>query len=315
MSGLQLWRRCFPVDEKYWRPRLRSAGRWIDRLVPLIVRLVARHDRDWQNETFYNTAASHLGSVDNIVLSRIKKRVDVARLPTFLRVIGEVGTGEFIDFEAQIPGEEQATDRAVTILALDLAAADRHSILGQKLNLTRVLPTSLEDLSKAFRQGRFEEIASAPAEEVAKARNDARNAVAVGFYFHEGSRWVYGEEAFGLRLISWIARKAPDAVVDGMMILMFRLRQVPNAVISSDKIENMARTAYRAFLGSKQLESFWRNDRRFSEILNPTRIKSAFTDEISLKRWQRELNAIILEAAAKTPMGAIDDDQEVGKSH
>jgi hypothetical protein len=34
---------------------------------------------------------SHLRSVDNIVLSRIKKRVDVARLPTFLRVIGEVG--------------------------------------------------------------------------------------------------------------------------------------------------------------------------------------------------------------------------------
>ena len=51
------------------------------------------------------------------------------------------------------------------------------------------------------------------------------------------------------------------------------------------------------------------------KILDPKRIKLAFADEIALKRWQSELNAIILQATAKTPMGSNDDGQEVGKGH
>ena len=37
--------------------------------------------------------------------------------------------------------------------------------------------------------------------------------------------------------------------------------------------------------------------------------------EIALKRWQSELNAIIVQATAKTLTGSNDDGQEVGKSH
>jgi hypothetical protein len=70
--------------------------------------------------------------------------------------------------------------------------------------------------------------------------------------------------------------------------------------------------------GRRKAESdqwYWRNDPRFSKILDPKRIKLAFADEIALKRWQSELNAIIVQATAKTPRGSNDDGQEVGKSH
>ena len=77
----------------------------------------------------------------------------------------------------------------------------------------------------------------------------------------------------------------------------------------------MAKQARKVWLYSKRHEWYWRNDPRFSKILDPKRIKSAFADEIALKRWQSELNAIIVQVTAKTPMGANDDGQEVGKSH
>lgn len=287
--GLRLWRLGFPVDDKYWRPRLRWMGQLLDRMLPVIRLLIARSDRDWRNETFYDRAARRLERVNDIVLSRIKRRVDVDCRPTFLRVIGDIATTEFDGFESETSGQEQAIDKATTILALDLAASDKHAILGQKLNFVELLPTGLENVSAAFRLGRFEDIADMPAEAVAIARDDARNAATAGFYLYEANRWIYGDEAFGLRLHSWIARKAPDALVDAMMIVMFRLRQVPGAIHSSEVIKNMAETAYAAFLGSKQLEWHWRHDPRFTKLLDPKRIKQAFADPIALKRWRDEV--------------------------
>jgi hypothetical protein len=123
-------------------------------------------------------------------------------------------------------------------------------------------------------------------------------------YLYETNRWIYGDGAFGLRLLAWIARKAPDAMIDGMTLLMFRLRQVPDAILPSDKIAQMAKQAREVCISSRKLEWLWRNDPRFSDILNPKRIRSAFADEIALKRWQHELNAIIVQGAEKPLIGS-----------
>jgi hypothetical protein len=51
--GVRLWRLGFPVEEKHWRPRLQQQGRMLDRVFPLLMPLVQRSDRNWQDETFY----------------------------------------------------------------------------------------------------------------------------------------------------------------------------------------------------------------------------------------------------------------------
>jgi hypothetical protein len=177
-----------------------------------------------------------------------------------------------------------------------------------------LLPTGLKNVSIAISLGHFAAIADAPAEEIAKARDNAKNGLLIGLYLHEANRWIYGDGAFGLRFIAWIARKAPEPVIDGMTLLMFRLRQVPGAILPSDKIAEMAENARKVRLYSKRLEWHRDNHPSFSKILHPKRIKLAFADEIALKQWQRELNAIILQATAKTPTGSNNDGQEVGKS-
>ena len=147
--------------------------------------------------------------------------------------------------------------------------------------------------------------------EIARARDDAKNSVAIALHLYEANRWIYGDGAFGLRLAAWIARKAPDVLVDTTTLLMFRLREVPGAILPSDKIAEMAENARKVCLYSKRHEWHWHNDPSFSKILHPKRIKSAFADEIALKQWQRELNAIIVQATGKTPTGSNNDGQEV----
>ena len=296
--GLRLWIYGFPVDEKFWRPRLRFAGRLADKLARLLPGFVDRFDRPSSARTFFETAAVKISQSNNIVLSRIKRRVVLDRLPAFMQVMEEVGRGDFVGFGHVVAGEDEITGRAATADALDLQPSGRDSILGHKLNLLRLLPTGLDNVSTAISMGHFAAIADAPAEEIAKARDDARNGVLIGFYLYEGNRWIYGDGAFGLRLLAWIARKAPDPIIDGMTLLMFRLRQVPGAMLPSDKIAEMAKQARDNWICSKNLEWLWRNDPRFSKVLNPKRIKSAFADEIALKRWRGELNAITIQGPA-----------------
>jgi hypothetical protein len=217
--------------------------------------------------------------------------------------------------EALIAGEEQTSDKAFTIRAFDITNAGSHSILGRKLNLIELLPSGLKNVSAAISMGNFERVANAPAEEIARARDDAKNSVAIALYLYDANRWIYGDGAFGLRLAAWIARKAPAVLVDTMTLLMFRLREAPGAILPSDEIAEMAKQASKLCLFSKRHEWYWRNDRRFSKILDPKRIKLAFADEIALKRWQNELNAIIVQATAKTPTGSNNDGQEIGEDH
>jgi hypothetical protein len=313
--GVRLWRLGFPVDEKHWRPRLQQQGRMLDRVFPLLMQLVQRFDRNEQAETLYDYAARRFEPTDDIILSRIKGRTDSEQLPTVIRVIGDVATGDFDGFEALIAGEEQTSDQAFTIRAFDLSNAGSHSILGKKLNLIELLPSGLKNVSAAISMGNFERVANAPAQEIARARDDAKNSLAIALNLYEANRWIYGDGAFGLRLAAWIARKAPDVLVDTTTLLMFRLREVPGAILPSDKIAEMAEDARKVCLYSKRHEWHWRNHPSFSKILHPKRIKSAFADEIALKQWQRELNAIIVQATAKTPTVSNNDGQEVSKSH
>jgi hypothetical protein len=313
--GVRLWRLGFPVDEKHWRPRLQRQGRTLDRAFPLLMRLVQRFDRDWQRETLYDYAAKRVEPVNGIVVSRIKGRIDSQEMPTVLRVIGDVGTGEFDGFESSIAGEEHTSDEALTIRAFDLTKAGSDSILGGQPNLIELLPCGLKDVSAAISMGNFESVANAPAEEIARARDDAKNSLAIALHLYEANHWIYGDGAFGLRLAATVARKPPDVLVDSMILLMFRLREIPGAIRPSDEIAELAQQARKVWLYSKRHEWHWRNHPSFSRILHPKRIKLAFANEIALKQWQSELNAIIVQATAKTRTGSNDDGQEVGKSH
>jgi hypothetical protein len=148
---------------------LKLAGRIADRVAYLLPGFIERFDRDSSPSTFFETAAVSISEANDIVLSRIKGRIALDRLPAFVQTIEEVGRGDFVGFGHVVDGEEEAGGRATTVDALDLKSSERDSILGRKLNLLALLPTGLKNVSKAISMGHFAAIADAPAKEIASA--------------------------------------------------------------------------------------------------------------------------------------------------
>jgi hypothetical protein len=171
-----------------------------------------------------------------------------------------------------------------------------------------VLPSALNNAAIAFSMGNFAQAADPPAEEIAKARDDARNALQIGLCLYEAHKWIYGTEAFGLRLAAWVARKAPDAVVDGLILLVMRLRKVPDAILPSEQIAEMAKEALAVWKVSKRLEWLWRHDPHYKQILDPKRIRAAFADHIMLKLRKEEVKAAGMRSLP-TPPGSKSRDE------
>ena len=59
----------------------------------------------------------------------------------------------------------------------------------------------------------------------------------------------------------------------------------------------------------------WRNDPRFSKILDPKRIGRLSPTKLCMKLWQRELNAIIVQARQPARTVTDHEGKEVGKGH
>jgi hypothetical protein len=287
--GLHLWRQGFPVSEKYWRPRLKRAGRRLDKWLPIIARVISRFERENESETFQDRAAQ--APVENVIYSRIKRRLPVEELAIFLRIPTEIATGKFTGFEPSPHGERSPDDTA-TIKALDFRDAEKHAILGQQMNFAEVLPSALQYSATAFRAGLFFEAANAPTDEIALARDDVLNALKIGQSLYDGLKWIYGERAFGLRFVAWFARKAPDPLIDVLILPALRLRAIPGAILPSDQIAAMAKQALAAETVSHQLQQLWLCDPRYKAVLSPKRIRAAFNDKVSLERWQTEVRSV-----------------------
>ena len=94
-------------------------------------------------------------------------------------------------------------------------------------------------------------------------------------------------------------------MIDGMTLLMFRLRQVPDAILPSDKIAEMATAGPRRLhLLQSSMNGSGATIRASRKFSTQSELKLAFADEIALKRWQRELNAIIVQATEKPLTGS-----------
>jgi hypothetical protein len=159
--------------EHFWRPRLRRFGLWADWVLPFISRLVFRFDRNPQGETLQERAARHPAS--DIILSRIKGRLGTEELASFFRVLIEIWTGEFVNFEHRAKDETRSPGEEATIKAFDFDKAESHKILSKKFNSIDVLPSALNNAAIAMSMGNFTRAADAPVEEIATARDDARN--------------------------------------------------------------------------------------------------------------------------------------------
>jgi hypothetical protein len=298
--GWELWLRGFPVDEKHWRPQLLKAATKLDRHLKFLRSLIARDENSNSDKTIFDRIARF--KVSNIILSRVYGRLQRGPLATVYRVLLGTANGEFHGFEPNTQGEtrtddqiatgikQRTQDEIYTLKALDLSRSDKDAILGRKFNFAGALPHRLRDLSVALRRGTLTDALKCSELEIFNARDDVRNALRASALY-EAMQWIYGRNAFGLRLAAWIEEKIDRQLMSGLILGWIKLRKVSNDLTSSKDIALLAEEAEKTRDQSRQIRELAWNDKRFASVFLPKRFRQAFKDKISFGQFIKEIKA------------------------
>ena len=299
--GRELWFRGFPVDEKHWRPHLLKDATKLDRHLKFLKSLIARDENSNSDKTIFDRIARF--KVSNIILSRVYGRLQRGPLAIVLRVLLETANGQFDGFEPRTQGEtrtddeiatgikQRSCDETHTLYALDLNQSDKHAILGIKFKFTDALPFMLHDLSVALRRGTLVEALKCSELEIFDARDDIRNALRIASALYETMEWIYGPNAFGLRMAAWIAKKISRQLISMFILGWIKVRKVSNNLPSSKYIALLADKADEIRDQSRQMRALAQNDKRFASVFSPKRLRQAFKDKVSFERFIKEIEA------------------------
>jgi hypothetical protein len=312
--GWQLWWEGFDVGEEHWRPKLKAAAKSGDKALRGLRGILTRwrNDESDSRETEFDKLQHQIPTAS--LAPQIARRLSAPEIAALLRVLTHVGAGEFFDFD-DVPNPDELSEHEIVVSGLNMEKSGSYAggtpresipkpdqIFGQSMNFIQVLPIIFRDMAKALRKHSLADAFNFPLDELLAARDDVRGALRIGEDLYEGTKWIYGNRAFGLRLAAWLSRAmAPQRA---LLVLGFALlKRTDHPFWGSDQIAELVLQAEIAKRNSLRLKEIAESDPRFSDVLNPKRIKSAFADEIALKRWQRELNAITVSGATKALIG------------
>lgn len=300
--GKMLWWEGYPVDDKYWALPLAQLAGSLDRIFAALGPLIRRYNRDSASETLGDRLART--QISDTIGTRITRRLPTADLAQLFGTMADVAVGESIGTEipsvpppVKVVDEESSKQRNADWMmrAFDMGAADHHSVLEQKFTFRKALPETLASLSLAFSTGSFSEVMR-DRSAIFAARDDFRNALSIASDMRHALKDIYGDDAFGLRLLAWIADKQPELAIAVGVLGFARLRQIPNDLYSSAEIAEMANTARQCREDAATIRQLRSSHPNLSTVLAPKKIKAGLKDPISHKRWLQEIEAARLRA-------------------
>lgn len=290
--GWELWWRGFWADEKHWKLRLERTASILERNLKLVRKLIAADEDSDLPNTIFDRAAKVRRS--NFLLSRIIRRVGRAELPAVHKVVLATAAGQFDGYYRGDTEREKCSpsyDEKQMIEAADFGQSESDGILGQKLNLIESLVETLRDLSRLFDSQSLTDIVKRDDSEINRARDDARNALRLALSFYEATKPISGPQAFGLRLIAWLARKYDRATAAVLIIGLAGLRRISHNLLPSDQIARLAEQAEELARQSSALKSLRENDPRFAKVLHPKRLRRGLRDGIAQNALLKEIRA------------------------
>lgn len=280
-AGPVLWLAGAPVDEKYWRPRLDRAGAMIVK-VRRGLRLLIRERPD-DEDTVGGRIKTPLGDL-NGVFTKMAKRIPDHQIPTGIDLLLSVASGQFEGFIVRDPDEGDLSEEALAESALDLSAPETDRVGRHRLNFSG-LGRTFAEIAYSIDTYSLDEFSD---EEIAAARDDVRNSFKLAVCFHSAMAWIYGPQAFGLRLMSWMGRYASLDLLFVGVVLFARLRHSSDQSIPSSQIAALAQTAENSWLISTYFRSLQSNP-QFAKSIEPKRWKSAFEDSHKMENLIKEL--------------------------
>lgn len=281
-AGVVLWMAGAEVPERYWRQRLIKADALLRR-VQRKVRFLVR-ERDSADDTLGDRVVSTLDRLTG-ALGKIERRTPEGQLPLVFNVGFQLIAGGFNQLATDPHDEGDLSEIELAERVLDFKGAREDSVHGMKFNLISGLSQALAELSASMGGLALDDFSDT---EIKAARDDVRNGFKLAVCHYEASKWIYGDQAFGLRMASFMGTTASTDVFFLWVVLFARLRRYADHFHTSAEIAAMAQTAEMYWLAATYVRDL-QSDPKFRNSIQSKRWKSALRDSREFKVLIEEL--------------------------
>lgn len=287
--GWELWWRGFDVDPRYWQPALAKAHASLPRTIRIFKRWQSRESEADREDTVIERhgrdllrATPLIGTVGNM---------PAARISMALGILADAACGEFQAFDSSSTDQEAHQEYESVRDALGFRRSKHHSI--RNLYIDPKAP--LTDVFSAIASINWAtiELHAPPFTEFEKARTEIHDAFRAGSLFYQATAWIFGNGAFGLRLVDWFLHKAPIAVKANILILWWAIRSQDGLFMNGDEIREMRIAAALALRNSSVIQELRSNNPMLFEILSPENIKRAFRSDSAAVALQLRIKTAI----------------------
>lgn len=292
--GRQLWwSGQFEMAEGIWRPQFTELA---DTIAPELRKLRTLVEAELAGSESQKPIAERLVRhfQGNSVTSRVLRRVPPDQLEPVLRVLSQIAAGYEPEYEFAIEPNGLGDDQRLLIQALGLGNSEKHALLGLAFDPQATLFSALAALARAVWRGNLGEAARADRAEIEAARDDIRAVLEVASAIYKSTRWIYGDDALGLRLANWLAHKSSPEILR-LMILIWVLARRSNAdFLASAEIATLRLKILDLAVGLHGLKIVYDHSPEFSNILNRKRIKSVLSGETPYQPFVAEVDSLAL---------------------
>ncbi len=280
-AGAVLWVAGFDVDDKYWRPQLRKSDRSTQRVISAVRHFLKRENAE-------STVGDRVAGLDRFtgLFAKVSRRLPAEQLARVVNVGAEILVGDFEGFDASASDRDEFTSETATKEAMDFAKGQDDHIWGKRLMLSGGLESVLAGMSASRSELEGEEFSDT---EIQNARDDVRNALKIAVCLYQALSWIYGPQAFGLRLAAFLGRTVPAHSIFAITLGMARLRRLSNQFYSSAEVAEIASGAEGVWLMSEYFRDLQNESPKLQTIIGAKRLKAAFEDSREYRNLLEDL--------------------------
>ena len=289
--GWNLWLEGFEVPERYWRPHFQNGARNSFRSVRKIASLLS-HSDDNKIDAFEEGLSKAVNqSIVPKPLKPIVRRMDTASLLGTVSLISNALAGNYQEDE-DADFEQSRIDGLATLSGM--SRKNRHSMHGQRIKVTTVLQAFLRALAKTpdtyldaslFNGNRLAELHI--------ARDYFRDGLETGANLHEALRWIYGNNAFGLKLANWFRFEAPISVQASLICLaLVVLREESDAFHTLNEIRELKSASEELKAQSLMVQQLGTTHTEYAELLSPKSLKAALKSKEKLNELSHKIRHV-----------------------
>ncbi|MAI90565.1 helix-turn-helix domain-containing protein [Ponticaulis sp.] len=289
--GWNLWLEGFEVSENFWRPHFENSARSSFRTVRKVASLLTSADDNKIDEFENGLVDAAAQSIAPKPLKAIVRRMDADALSGTVSLVASAFAGNYQD-DDDADTEKSRIDGVATLSGM--SRKNRHTIHGESIKFRATLQLLLRSLAATpetyldaslFGGNRLAELHV--------ARDYFRHGFEAGANLHEAMRWIYGNNAFGLKLAHWFRFDAPIAVQASLICLaLVVLREESDAFHTLNEIRELKTASEEFKAQSLIVQQLGTTHAEYAELLSPKSLKAALRSEENINELSQKIRHV-----------------------